>query len=114
MLYGKGLPIVGVGLVYKPPYLPTVPFSAAYMSLNEWNSAVSNEESENRLEGPRLLFVHLCEMSGVIPVATQHQIMLDVVSKEAVIERVQAPHPIYTASCGNQGSPGHFSPPQGS
>ena len=57
MLYGKGIPLVGVNLVYKPPYLSMVPFSAAYMHLNEWHSAVSNEESENRLEGPCLLFV---------------------------------------------------------
>ena len=94
MLYGKGLLLVGVGLVYKPPYLPTVPFSAAYMSLNEWNSAVSNEESENRLEGPRLLFVHLSKTSGIIPVAASHPVMLDVLSKEAVIDIEESVSPL--------------------
>ena len=34
MLYGKKPPLVGVGLVYKPHYISTVPFSAAYMHLN--------------------------------------------------------------------------------
>ena len=34
MLYGKKPPLVGVGLVYKPHYISTVPFSAAYMQLN--------------------------------------------------------------------------------
>ena len=61
--------LMGVGLVYKPPYVPTVPFSAAYMHLNVWHSAASNEESENRLDEPRLLFVNISEMSDVIPVA---------------------------------------------
>ena len=34
MLCGETPPLVGVGLMYRPPYLPTVPFSAAYMCLN--------------------------------------------------------------------------------
>ena len=46
-LYEEKPPLVGVGLLYKPPYIPTVPFSIAYMHLNVWHSAASNEESEN-------------------------------------------------------------------
>ena len=46
-LYEEKPPLVGVGLVYKLHYIPTVPFSAAYMHLNVWHSAASNEESEN-------------------------------------------------------------------
>ena len=46
-LYEEKPPLVGVGLVYKPHYIPTVLFSAAYMDLNVWHSAASNEESEN-------------------------------------------------------------------
>ena len=34
MLYEEKPPLVGVGLVYKPHYISTVPFSAAYMHLN--------------------------------------------------------------------------------
>ena len=67
-LYEEKPPLVGVGLVYKPHYISTVPFSAAYMHLNVWHSASSNKESENRLDAPRLLFVNISEMSDVIPV----------------------------------------------
>ena len=73
-------PLVGVGLVYKPHYISTVLFSAAYMHLNVWHST---EESENRLDAPRLLFVDISEMSNVIPIVIQHPVLLDVASKEA-------------------------------
>ena len=43
MLYGEKPPLVGVGLVYKPHYISMVPFSAAYMHLNVWHSASSNQ-----------------------------------------------------------------------
>ena len=54
-LYEENPPLVGVGLLYRPHYILTVPFSAAYMHLNVWHSAASNEESENRLDEPHLL-----------------------------------------------------------
>ena len=84
MLYEEKPPLVGVDLVYKPHYISTVPFSAAYMHLNVWHSAASNEESENRLDAPRLLFVNISEMSDVIPVAVRHSILLDLTSKEVM------------------------------
>ena len=83
MLYEEKPPLVGVGLVYKPHYISTVLFSAAYMHLNVWHSAGSTEESENWLDAPRLLFVDISEMSDVIPVVVRHPVLLDVVSKEA-------------------------------
>ena len=67
-LYKEKPPLVGVGLVYKLHYISTVAFSAAYMHLNVWHSAGSNEESENRLNAPCLLFVDISKMSNVIPV----------------------------------------------
>ena len=84
MLYGEKPPLVGVGLVYKPHYISTVLFSAAYVHLNVWHSAGSNEESEDRLNASHLLFVNISEMSDVIPVAVQHPVLLDVASKEAM------------------------------
>ena len=84
MLYGEKPPLVGVDLVYKPRYISLVPFSAAYMQLNVWHSAGSNEESEEKLTASRLLFVNISEMSDVIPVAVQHPVLLDVASKEAI------------------------------
>ena len=83
-LYEEKPPLVGVGLVYKPHYISTVPFSAAYMHLNVWHSAGSNEESENQLDAPCLLFVDISEMSDVIPVVVRHPVLLDVASKEAM------------------------------
>ena len=84
MLYGENPPLVGVGLVYKPHYISPVPFSAAYMQLNVWHSAGSNEESEDKLTASHLLFVNIPEMSDVIPVVIQHPVLLDVASKEAM------------------------------
>ena len=82
MLYGEETPLVGVGLMYKPHYISTEPFSAAYMYLHVWHAAGSNAESEDKLNSSRLLFVNISEMSGVIPVAAQHPILLDVITKE--------------------------------
>ena len=68
MLYEEKPPLVGVGLVYKLHYIPTVLFSAAYMHLNVWHSAGSTKESENQLDAPRLLFVDISKMNDVIPI----------------------------------------------
>ena len=84
MLYEDKPPLVGVGLVYKPHYIFTVLFSAAYMHLNVWHLASSNEGSENQLDAPCLLFVDISEMRDVIPVVVQHPILLDWTSKEAM------------------------------
>ena len=84
MLYGEKPPLVGVGLVYRPHYISLVLFSAAYMQLNIWHSAGSNEESEDKLTASCLLFVNISEMSDVIPDAVQHPVLLDVASKEAM------------------------------
>ena len=94
MLYEENPPLVGVGLVYKLHYISTVPFSVAYMRLNVWHSAGSDEESEDRLIASRLLFVSISEMSDVIPVAVQHPILLDVVSKEAIEEACEPMSPL--------------------
>ena len=94
MLYGEKPPLVGVGLVYKPHYISPVPFSAAYMRLNVWHSAGSNEESEDKLTVSRLLFVNISEMSDVIPVAVQHPILLDVASKEAMVDTDEPMSPL--------------------
>ena len=44
MLYENETPLVGVGLVYKPHYIITEPFSSTYMCLNEWHKAGSQME----------------------------------------------------------------------
>ena len=81
---GKRLPLVGVGLMYKPHYISTEPFSAPYMHLHVWHAAGSSVESEDKLNSSHLIFVNVSEMSDVIPVATQHPVLLDVATKETM------------------------------
>ena len=85
MLYGEETPLVGVGLMYKPHYISTEPFSATYMHLHVWHAAGSSVESENKLNSSHFIFVNISEMSNVIPVATQHLVLLDVATKETMM-----------------------------
>ena len=84
MLYGEETPLVGVGLMYKPHYISTEPFSAAYMHLHVWHAAGSSVESVNKLSSSCLIFVTVSEMSDVIPVVAQHPVLLDVATKETM------------------------------
>ena len=90
MLYGEDTPYVGVGLMYKPHYISTEPFSAAYMHLHVWHAAGSSADSANKLDSSRLILVTVSEMSDVIPVVAQHPILLDVATKETM-ERTGKP-----------------------
>ena len=82
MLYKDRCPLVGVGLVYTPPYLPQVPFSVAYMNLCEWQDAPV--ASENWLVGTRLMFIHASEASEFLPVAEGHPVLLDASATEVL------------------------------
>ena len=84
MLYGEETPLVGVGLVYKPHYISTEPFSAAYMHLHVWHAVGSSVESANKLSSSHLIFVTVSEMSDVIPVAVPHPVLLDVATKDTM------------------------------
>ena len=84
MLYGEETPLVGVGLMYKPHYISKEPFSAAYMHLHVWHAAGSSVESVNKLSSSRLIFVTVSEMSNVIPVVSQHPVLLDVATKDTM------------------------------
>ena len=82
MLYKDRCPLVGVGLVYTPPYLPQVPFSVAYINLCEWRDA--QVASENWLVGTRLMFIHASEASEFLPVAEGHPVLLDASATEVL------------------------------
>ena len=84
MLYGEETPLVGVGLMYKPHYISTEPFCAAYMHLHVWHAAGSSVESEDKLKSSHLIFINVFEMSDMIPIATQHPVLLDVATKETM------------------------------
>ena len=64
MLYKNEAPLVGVGLVYKPHYISTEPFSTTYMCLNEWHMVGSQSASEDRIASSKLLFVNLSGTSS--------------------------------------------------
>ena len=84
VLCGEVPPLVGVGLMYKPHYISTEPFSATYMHLHVWHVADSSLEPGDKLSTSQLIFVNVSEVSEVVPVATQHPILLDVTSAENV------------------------------
>ena len=71
--------------MYKPHYISMEPFSAAYMHLHVWHDAGSSVESEDKLNSSCLIFVNVSEMSDMIPVATQHPVLLDVATKETMM-----------------------------
>ena len=85
MLYGEETPLVGVGLVYKPHYISTEPFCAAYMHLHVWHAAGSSVESVDKLSSSHLIFVNISEMSNMIPVVVQHPVLLDVATKDTMM-----------------------------
>ena len=93
MLYENEMPLVGVGLVYKPHYISAEPFSATYMRLNEWHKAGSQTESEDRITSSKLLFVNPSEVSSMLPMALQHPILLDVASREMLEVSEEPPTP---------------------
>ena len=95
MLYGEEAPLVGVGLMYKPHYISTEPFSAAYMHLHVWHMAGSQAELEDKLTAARLLFVSLSEMSSVLPVVVQHPILLDMATREMLMKTDEPLAPLH-------------------
>ena len=90
MLYGEDTPYMGVGLMYKPHYISTESFCAAYMHLHVWHAAGSSADSADKLNSSRFILVTVSEMSDVIPVVAQHPIFLDVATKE-IMERTGEP-----------------------
>ena len=86
MLYVEDPPSVGVGLVYKPHYVSMESFCRAYMHLNVWYAAASNEDSTDKLDSSRFILVSISETSEVMLDALPHPLFLDVIDKEAVEE----------------------------
>ena len=85
-LYMEDPPSVGVGLVYKPHYVSTESFCHAYMHLNVWHAAASDQDLTDKLDSSRFILVSISEMSEVMPDALPHPLFLDVIDREAVEE----------------------------
>ena len=86
MLYMEDPPSVGVGLVYKPHYVSMESFCHAYMHLNVWHAAASDQDSTDKLDSSHFILVSISEMSEVMPDALPHPLFMDLINKEAVEE----------------------------
>ena len=85
-LYMEDPPSVGVGLVYKPHYVSTESFCRAYMHLNVWHAAASDQDLTDKLDFSHFILVSISETSEVMPDALLHLLFLDLIDKEAIEE----------------------------
>ena len=93
-LYMEDPPSVGTGLVYKPHYVSMESFCRAYMHLNVWNAAASDQNLTDKLDFFHFILVSISEMSEVMLDALPHPLFLDIIDKEAIEEMGEslAPH----------------------
>ena len=73
-LYNSYAPRVGLGLVYKAPYIKTASFSEAFFYLK----SASEAEADKRIIDSCLMFVQINEASKVIPLPYVQPMFLDV------------------------------------
>ena len=81
-LYDSDSPRVGLGLVYKAPYIQAASFSEAYFSLK----LVSRAEVSNQTTSALIVFVQIHESSQVIPLPGVSTLFLDVKTAEDVTD----------------------------
>ena len=74
VLYDPYSPRVGLGLVYKAPYIKTASFSEAFFYLKSAFEA----EADKRITDSHLMFVQINEASKVIPLPYVQPLFLDV------------------------------------
>ena len=79
-LYNPDSPRVGLGLVYKAPYIQAASFSEAYFFLK----SASQTEAGNRTTTALVAFVQIHESSQVIPLPGVPTLFLDVKTEEDV------------------------------
>ena len=73
-LHDSYSPQVGLGLVYKAPYIKTASFSEAFFYLK----SASEAEADKRIINSRLMFVQINEAGKVIPLPYVQSLFLDV------------------------------------
>ena len=79
---------VGVGLVYKAPYIQSASFSEAYFNLKSASAA----EADKRSVDSSLMFIQITEVSQVIPHPTVKPLFLDIKHSSLMTES-NAPRP---------------------
>ena len=79
-LYDPDSPKVGLGFVYKTPYIQAASWSEAYFDLK----LASQAEASNRTTGAKIIFVQIQESSQVIPLPGVPTLFLDVKTTEYI------------------------------
>ena len=81
-LYDPDSPRVGLGLIYKVPYMQTALFSEAFFFLK----SASRAKASNRTTSALIVFVQIHESSQVIPLPGVPTLFLDVKTAEDVTD----------------------------
>ena len=87
-LYDSDSPMVGLGLIYKAPYIQTTSWTKAYFDLK----LASQAEVGNRPTGAKVIFVQIQASSQVIPFPGMPTLFLDVKTPEEITDS-KAPQP---------------------
>ena len=81
-LYDSDSPMVGLGLVYKAPYIQTTSWTEAYFDLK----LASQAEASNRTTEAKVIFVQIQVSSQVIPLPGVPTLFLDVKTPEDITD----------------------------
>ena len=81
-LYDPVSPMVGLGLVYKAPYIRAASWSEAYFDLK----LASQAKVSNQTTGTKVIFVQIQESSQVIPLPGVPTLFLDVKTPEDITD----------------------------
>ena len=87
-LYDSDSPMVGLGLIYKAPYIQTTSWTEAYFDLK----LTSQAEAGNRPTRTKVIFVQIQASSQVIPLPGVPTLFLDVKTPEEITDS-KAPRP---------------------
>ena len=79
-LYDPNSPMVGLGLVYKAPYIQTTFWTEAYFDLK----LASQAEAGSRITEAKVIFVQIQASSQVIPLPGVPTLFLDVKTPEDI------------------------------
>ena len=81
-LYDPDSPMVGLGLMYKAPYIKAASWSEAYFDLK----LASQAEASYRTTGTKIIFGQIQESSQVIPLPRVPTLFLDVKTPEDITD----------------------------
>ena len=88
-LYDPNSPMVGLGLMYKAPYIQAASWSEAYFDLK----LASQAEASNQTTEAKVIFVQIQASSQVIPLPGVATLFLDVKTPEDITDSKVPRHP---------------------